>query len=41
MAFIVKARLEVLDEYLKLLTLSFLSSDVPVIIKSFKGSDEY
>ena len=41
MTSIVKARLEILDKRLKFLTLFFLPSDVPIIVKPFKESDEY
>ena len=41
MASIVKTRLEVLDERLKLLTLPSLPPNVPIITKPFKESDEH
>ena len=41
MTSVVKARLKVLDERLKLLTLFSLFPDVPVIAKPSKGSNEF
>ena len=41
MTSIVKARLKILDERLKLLTLLFLPSDIPITAEPFKRSDEH